>query len=336
VAIDPKTGAISSLRAPPCAELVNADSGLGLNDYFYVAGKDPKDARRNGPVKITVKEAGPLVASLLVECDAPGCRKLSREIRLIDGIDRVDIINIVDKEKIRTKEGVHFAFPFTLPGGVMRMDIPWAVVQPEVDQLPGACKNWFTVQRFVDVSYAKCGVTWATLDAPLVEVGSITAETPWIKTLRPTQTLYSYVMNNYWFTNYKADQEGPTQFRYSLRPHTGGYDAVEAARFGIERSRPLVVVPVGEAAPAEIPSRLRVQGRGAIVTAFKPSRDGKALVVRLFGVGSRDADVTLAWSDPAPTAVRLSDPAEEPGREITGSVTVPAQGMVTLRAEFRR
>ena len=49
--------------------------------------------------------------------------------------------------------------------------MPWAVVRPEVDQLPGACKNWFTVQRWVDVSNDEYGVTWATLDAPLVEVG---------------------------------------------------------------------------------------------------------------------------------------------------------------------
>ena len=44
------------------------------------------------------------------------------------------------------KEAVHFAFPFNVPGGEIRMDIPWAVVQPEKDQMPGACKNWFTVR----------------------------------------------------------------------------------------------------------------------------------------------------------------------------------------------
>ena len=103
-----------------------------------------KEAQQAGPAKITVKESGPLVASLLVESDAPGCVKLSREIRVVDGLDRVDIINVLDKKAVREKEGVHLGFAFNVPDGVMRMDIPWAVIRPEIDQIAGACKNWFT------------------------------------------------------------------------------------------------------------------------------------------------------------------------------------------------
>jgi alpha-mannosidase len=281
-----------------------------------------------------VKEAGPLVASLLVECDAPGCRKLTREVRLIDGIDRVELINVVDKEKIRTKEGVHFAFPFNVPKGVMRMDIPWAVARPEVDQLPGSCKNWFTVQRWIDTSNDQVGVTWTTTDAPLVEVGAITAETPWIKTLKPTQTLYSYVMNNYWFTNYKADQEGPTLFRYALRPHAGGYSASEAARFGIEQSQPLLAVPCGADAPATIHPRLTATPAEVIVATLKPSADRRALIVRLFNVGAVAAKAKLTWGDPAPKSVRISNLAEEPQAEVGGPIELPGRALVTLRAEL--
>jgi alpha-mannosidase len=335
VTLDETTGAIASLRCRGIdAELVDRRAGLGLNDYFYVPGTDPKQAKRCGPVKIKVKEAGPLVASLLVECAAPGCRKLSREIRLIDGIDRVDLIDIVDKEKIRTKEGVHFAFPLGVPQGVMRMDIPWAVVRPEADQLPGACKNWFTVQRWIDTSNDQYGVTWATIDAPLVEVGAITAETPWIKTLKPTQTLYSYVMNNYWFTNYKADQEGPTLFRYALRPHAGGYSGIEATRFGIAQSQPLVAVPCGADAPAMTRSRLTVSPPEVIVATLKPSADGRALIIRLFNVGAVAAKAQLAWRSPAPKSVRISNLAEDPQGSVSGAVEVPALGLVTLRAEL--
>lgn len=339
VTLDEASGAIAGLRRRGIdAELVDGRAGMGLNDYFYVPGTDPEKAQRNGAVKITVKEAGPLVASLRIECEAPGCRKLSREVRLIDGIDRVDLINIVDKEKIRTKEGVHFAFPLNVPEGVMRMDVPWAVVRPETDQIAGSCKNWFTLQRWIDTSNDRYGVTWTTTDAPLVEVGAITAETPWIKTLKPTQTLYSYVMNNYWFTNYKADQEGPTPFRYSLRPHAGGYDAAEAARFGIEQSQPLVAVPARTAAdgPAilQMDSRLKVEPAEVIAATLKPSADGRALIVRLWNVSDRPARADLGWGEPVPKTVRISNLAEEPQAEVTGPVEVPALGLVTLRAEL--
>jgi hypothetical protein len=332
--IDAKTGAIATLQCGGIQQdLVNAESGLGLNDYFYVAGKDPKAAKRGGPAAIKAKEHGPLVASLVIESEAPGCRKLTREVRLVEGLDRVDIMDVLDKDKIRTKEGVHIAFAFNVAKGVVRMDIPWAVARPEDDQINGACKNWFTVQRWVDVSNDAYGVTWATVDAPLVEVGAITAETPWIKTLAPSQTLYSYVMNNYWHTNYRDSQEGPTVFRYALKPHAGGFDGAAAARFGIECSQPLIPIPVAPDAPAR-PSLLRVEPAGVIVATLKPSEDRKAIIVRLFGASGKAEKATLTWGEPAPKGVWLSNLAEDPLEKATGPADVPAWGLVTLRAEL--
>jgi len=58
--------------------MLDGDSGLGLNDYFYVAGRDPREPKRSGAAKVLVAESGPLAASLLVLSDeVPGCRKLS-------------------------------------------------------------------------------------------------------------------------------------------------------------------------------------------------------------------------------------------------------------------
>jgi hypothetical protein len=339
--IDEKTGAIASLRSSVLgAELVDAKAKAALNDYFYLPGTDLKGLARSGPVKISVKEQGPLAASLVVESDAPGCNKLSREIRVYDGLARVDLINIIDKKAIRTKEGVHFGFGFNVPGGVVRMDIPWAVARPETDQIPGACKNWFTVQRWVDVSNDQYGVTLATPDAPMVEVGGITANLvgsqtnlkAWIERLAPSQTLYSWVMNNHWHTNYKADQDGPTVFRYSLLPH-GAYSGDAAARFGIEASQPLVAAPAAGDAAAIAKPRLRLEPEGVIVAAFKPSDDGKAWIVRLFGASGKAEKAMLLWADPQPRAVHASDTSEQRGQAVTGPVDVPPFGIVTLRAE---
>jgi hypothetical protein len=41
--------------------------------------------------------------------------------------------------------------------------------------MPSACKNWLAVGRWADVSNRDHGVTLVTLDAPLLEVGGITA-----------------------------------------------------------------------------------------------------------------------------------------------------------------
>ncbi len=339
VTVDDKTGAIASLKCKGIfADLVNKENKLGLNDYFYVAGRNPKEPQRNGPVKISVKEHGPVVASLLIESDAPGCHKLSREVRLVAGMDRVDIINIIDKQKIYKQEAVHLAFPFNVPKGIMRMDTPWAVVRPETDQLPGACKNYFTVQRWVDVSNSDYGVTWATVDAPLVEVGAITNDprggVGWIKKLEPSTTLYSYVMNNYWETNYKAGQEGPTTFRYSIMPHRR-FDSGRAAKFGIERSQPLIAVPVDGKAPIQR-SILSVQPASVIVTAFKPSEDSKAWVVRLFNTDQRPASAKINWGKAVPKIIWLSNFAEEQVSKVTEPINMAGYEIVTLRVPLGR
>ncbi len=332
--IDGRTGAISSLKPKEFnSDLVNRKGEVGLNDYFYVAGRNPKEPQRNGTVKIRVKERGPVVTSLLIESDAPGCHKLTREIRLIGGLQHVDIIDTIDKEKIYKQEAVHLGFAFNVPDGVMRMDVPWGVVRPEIDQLAGACKNYFTVQRWVDISNAEFGVTLAVVDAPLVEVGAITNDprggVGWIKKLEPTTTLYSYVMNNYWETNYKASQEGPTVFRYSILPHKK-FDSAEAARFGVERSQPLIVVPV-DATSALAEPLFSITPEDVIVTAFKPSEDGKGRIIRLYNAGERSRSAKIAWAKPAPKVVWRSNLAEEQVSRLMGSIRLAAYEFVTLR-----
>jgi alpha-mannosidase len=334
------SGAIVSLRDSAIdAELCDTKGGVGLNRYYYVLGNKVKEAQQAGPPTITVCEAGPLVASLLVESNAPGCEKFSREIRLIDGLDRVEIVNTLDKTAVREKEGVHLGYAFNVPNGEMRMDIPWAVMRPEIDQLPGACNNWFTVGRWVDVSNERYGVTWATLDAPLVEVGvmsgnmigSQTNPNAWRGKVEPSQTFFSWVMNNHWHTNYRAEQSGPTTFRYALLPHKQ-YDAMAAQRFGVECSQPLVVAPASGEAPTGQPL-LQVDTPDVLVASLKPSADGKARIVRLFGASGKPAKVNLRWPDSQTKNVYLSNIAEDRLTAIEGPIEVGAWEVVTVRVE---
>jgi hypothetical protein len=339
VKLDERTGAIVSLFSRPLnQELVDAKAATALNDYFYLPGSDLKGLQRNGAPRISVKEKGPLIASLLIESEAPGCKRLLREVRVVDGLDSVEIINTVDKLPVRAKEGVHFGFGFNVPDGTVRMDVGWAAVRPELDQIPASCKNWFSVQRWVDISNDRFGLTWSPVDAPLVEVGGITANLigsqtnpdVWIQHLKPSQTIYSWVMNNHWHTNYRADQEGPTVFRYAIRPHKG-FAAEDAAKFGVACSQPLIVAPAS--GPASSKPRLALSSGKVVITAFKPSDDGKAWIVRLFGASGKTEKVKLAWADPAPQQVWLSGTSEKPGEKAGPSVNVPGWGIVTLRAE---
>jgi hypothetical protein len=341
VRIDPSSGAIAGLlRRDAAQELVIDGRDHGLNAYLYVAGRDPAQPQGATGAAVRILDNGPLVATVSIAATAPGCQRLVREVRIVDGLDYVELTNVVDKLPIRTPESVHFGFAPDIPSGVLRLDVPWGVIQPERDQLPGACKNYFSVGRWIDVANDRLGLTCATLDAPLAEIGQITVDVShpfdpqaWRERVEPTQAFYSYVMNNYWETNYKADQSGPTTFRYALRPH-GAYQAAAAARFGAERSQPLLAVRSAPSNPPVFEPILRVEPKDVLVTSLKPSHDGKALIVRLFNAGDREVQASVRGSAALSSTIGLSSPAENAGPPVGGSVSLPAYGIVTLRAEL--
>ncbi|RME90272.1 MAG: hypothetical protein D6766_13550, partial [Verrucomicrobia bacterium] len=348
VRLDPATGAIVELRvAGHDANLVDTSEGEGLNDYLYLIGDRLEDLQRNGPVKIRLGERGPLVASLIVESDAPGCRRLIREVRVTAGLDQVELFNLVDKERLvadnyraaHGKESVNFAFPFAVPEGVLRLGLPLAVIRPDRDQLASGCKNWFTVGRWADVSNDRFGVTWLTLDAPLVEVGGLTARLlnsqtnpdVWRKKVEPTQRFYSWAMNNHWGTNYRAWQEGPVLFRYVLIPH-GAWDQAAAARLALASGQPLVPVRARGPAPDNtLP--LTIDHPGVLLTGLKPADRGDGWILRLWNASDQPVRTRLEWTGPGQAGFWLSDLSEEPWERIDGALAFPPMGLKTVRVE---
>jgi hypothetical protein len=355
--LDPATGNLVELSLHGrTVNLIDATHGEAANQFLFLEGSDVAKVQTSGPVTITAEEPGPLVAVLRIEGAAPGCKSLTRRMRLMAGADWIELSNVVDKNRAAIdphpedtkfaggfaqhegKESMQFAFPFAIPDGKMHIDIPLAEMRPEQDQLPGACKNWLPVGRWVDVANSDHGVTWATLDAPMIEVGGITANmlgsqrdpNVWREHIEPTQKFYSWVMNNHWGTNYRAYQEGPVEFRYALRAHHG-YDPAAASRFSIGLSQPLLASPASSQPAAY--SLLRIEPADVLAIALKPSEDGKAAIIRLFGASGEDRKAQLHWSPPAHKHIWRSDLSERAIEPLAGRIPVAGWDVVTLRME---
>ncbi len=348
--VDPATGDVVELRR--AGDDHNYAAG-GLNRFTFFEGGDAAKLQPSGPVAVTVVDAGPLVATLRVDGPAPGCNGLSRTVSLTAGADFATLADTVDKRRSPAnprpgggpgqdfpqrggKESLSFAFPFDVPGGQVRLDEPLSVVRPDQDQLPGSCRDWLPVGRWADVSGDGRGVTLATLDAPLVEIGRLSSllgsqhdTAVWRREVGPSRLIYSWVMNNHWSTNYRAYQEGASTFRYALRPHAG-YDGAAATRFSVGLSQPLLAGPAVGPAPSATPL-LSVGGDdGVLVIDLKPSDDGRAFIVRLYNASPSEQRPTLAWAGPAAPQMWVSDLSEAEGRPLAGPVTIPPAGLVTV------
>jgi hypothetical protein len=303
-----------------------------LNSFIHT-GRKAVNPVSNGKAVVTLKEDGPVTTSLLVESDAPGCNKLSREIRIFNGLDKIDIINTIDKTKDYEKENLRFGFPFNIKNPQTRIDIAWAVIEPEKDQLKGANKNYYTVQRWADVSDNKAGITMAVVDAPLLEVGGMNAEAwitssdeqHWATKAEPSSLLYSWVMNNSWHTNFKASQEGISSYRYSLQPHKQ-FDYLQAYKFGVEQSQPLL--PVFNTDKPLSVFNIK-EASGAVITSIRKTDNNNGYIIRLYNPAKKTASVKPAF-DSSSFVLYKSNGRNEEVSKINGNITLNPFGVITL------
>lgn len=325
VSIDENSGAISQLIFGGKNFVDNAKL-KGLNQYFYVKGRNPLNILGIDKVKIKLKEDGPVISSILVESSAPGCESLSREIQLIKPLGIIKIINTIDKQNIYDQEGLHFAFPFNIPDGQMRYDLAFSVARPDADQLQGSCKNYLTLENYLDISNQDYGVTVALIDAPLFEIGDITTDAPaygWIESLKKSQTFYSYVMNNYWETNYCASQQGKTIFTYLIKPHER-FDGLAAEKFGNEQMH--MLIPVLNSDKSHCPE-FELVDNGIIAVNLKPVNDGTGLLMTLYNPSGKPED--LEWVK-KPKIIFESNFDGDKLKPVTDEMIIPAFGLTNL------
>lgn len=159
----------------------------------------------------------------------------------------------VKKRAVRDKESLHLALPFNIPNATVRIGIGDTCVTPESGRIPGSNNDFFCAQRWIDVSNDSMGVTIVCPQGAIWEVGEMVDERKvnpgkgtnpeyyraWKTEAKSSSTIYLYALNNYWHTNFKADQEGPITFDLYLKMH-GPFKLEDARRFGLEMTRPLI------------------------------------------------------------------------------------------------
>ena len=309
-----------------------------LFQYLYVPGRDPSRAVQASGGAIVSSDIGPLVAVIDLKTQAPATSGVRRTLRMVAGSDTLDMDVEIDKIAVRDKESGHLAFPLNVPGGVIRVDLGEALVEPGRDQLPGSNRDFIGAHSVVDISNADGGVSIATLDAPLIELGAITDERQndrgvrsWPEGMAAGTTVYAYLFNNYWHTNYKAYQQGPLTYRFVLRAHAA-HDPLALRRFSDEQDNPLLVFSVDPAAPAT-QAPFTLAGDPVTISSLRAADGGAAFVARIFNPSSKPATVTVR---PAAQGALVSVMTVGAAQAVPdGRVTVPALGTRTVRIERR-
>ncbi|MBT8460893.1 MAG: hypothetical protein KJO44_00095 [Gemmatimonadetes bacterium] len=332
VAIDPASGGISSLqRLADGRELV--PPGETLDEYVYVPGRDPSAARSGGAARLRITDSGPLVWTALISRTAPGTvGGLETRVRLFAGSERVEITHRFDKTMTYDPEAVLLRFPVAVREAATTVGGPWGAWRAGLDQAPGSNHNYATIERWVDLHDDAGGLQFVSVDIPGIQLGSIGTDATvagWRDATDPRPVLYSYMMNNYWETNYRAGQDGPHELQVTLRPH-GVFDEAEAERFAQHVAQPLVVRMLGSEAPPPTPP-LELTAERAIATYLRGDGDGGGLLLRLYNPSDDADEIRIANPDGSPAShVVRTDPWGAPVSADGGPPTALEAGPIAL------
>lgn len=313
--VDPEQGAVARLLDKGTgSNLVDPAAPWGFGQLLYETLTEKRDFvperfRRTAWTGIGVQPGvqGPVWKSIVLTGQLPGCAGKNGarvEIRLYESEKRVEFHWQIRKVPVVQAEAVYVIFPFAPRDGQIAYEAQGGLMRPGLDQIPGSASDWQTVQNFLSVRHPKGQIVWGSSGAPLVQLGEINLG-KWQPVTRVAQPhVYSWVMNNYWFTNFRVQQEGELRWSYFLTS-TADASSATAARFGWGSRVPLatrVLPPLKSGRTTEPPARslISIDVPGVVVVDAQPA-GRREVVLHLREVAGKattlDVDNVIAWTE---------------------------------------
>lgn len=378
VTFDPTRAAIKSIYDKELGrELLDPASPYLANEYLYVSGGGSEKGRGEGAEatqltnlarhlpfaelafhhpdqgQIVAAEKTPWGHLVRLTAQAFFTPWIETEVFLPDDEKRIEIRNRFHKQRVYAKEAVYVAFPWAVSDPTFRFDIANGFVDPEKDLLAGADKEWFAVQHWVSVEDrppqgSSAAMTLAVVNAPLVSLGDINRGRWPERFTKYSATVFSYALNNYWFTNTPAGQSGNFELDYAI---TSGsrFDPQQAARFGCEARSPLEVAEINGSdkgdwekglLPPGSASLLGVEPENLIVSAMKGAEDGQGLIVRVLETAGQATEGKLAFPFFTIASASQANAVEEAGKQLENDAhsvrfQIGPHQVLTLRVQTR-
>jgi len=117
---------------------------------------------------------------------------------------------------------------------------------PYEDQLPGSCRDYFTIDDWVQYSTPRGRWLWVTRDAPLVTFGGHNVLAQVEEPPKEANRVLAMVFNNVWVTNFVADNHGILEFNFEMAQQSPNEKPDDPARLAETlQSEPQVIINPG-------------------------------------------------------------------------------------------
>ncbi len=230
ITIDNKRGAISGIFDKELQkELVDQNTEYKLGEFIYELldnraqmesfkldnyTRQPLDSvwfdgYLQGKIWNTIKFKGDTKAA-----NYPG--SYTFEIRLFNTSKRIDLVYSINKRMVTEPEGIYIAFPFALENGELAFDVQGGEIRAGIDQIRGSANDWNTVQNYARLKNNDAQILLSSKETPLMQFGAINTGRYKAGALPETTHIFGWPMNNYWTTNFNAEQHGGITWSYSI------------------------------------------------------------------------------------------------------------------------
>ncbi len=360
VTLDPEHGAIKSIFDKQLnRELVDTSSPYSLGAYVYVEGADdmPENSLyRYGeaqrlPVLHPIEAAdGHLVSvsetaqgiTAVLDSSAPNTPAIRTEITLPANEKRIDFRYSLHKNATLRKEAAYIAFSLAGTHPEFRYETQNGWVDPSRDELAGGSREWYAVNHWAAMT--SDGVTTAILpeDAPLVTFGDI-VRGKWPAEFHPqSAAIFSWIMSNYWDTNFASSQGGDFEFHCTL-VSAPEFDGPQLTRLGWESMTHLEADPVHPGVsqgvlPQNAASFLSIDNPEVALITWKLAEDGDGSILRFENTSNEAASVRVSSPVLRMKRAWLCNVLEDRQSELPVSsdgiqLSVPAFDIMTVRVE---
>lgn len=226
------SGGISSLFDKELSqELVDPDNPYHIGQLVHETSEKrdvPPFVRTTvSNVKIERGSNGAVWKSIKISSDLEGFETgtpdspqgIEVEIRLYRQVKKIEFSYMAHKLINTSPEALYVAFPFSLPDSrIVFETIGGTLTQGQ--QLPGSSSDWNVAQNYVSVRGKKGQIVVVSNEVPLWQFSDFNMGKFERYPKQGKPWLYSWVMNNYWFTNFRAYQEGAFSWSYQFTSTT--------------------------------------------------------------------------------------------------------------------
>ena len=217
------------------------------------------------------------------------------EIRLFNTEKRVDLACSIIKKSITDPESFYIAFPFNMKDGKHFTEVQGGVIETGKDQIKGSSNDWYTVQNFTSVRNTGSQLVIGSAEMPLMQFGAINTGRYTAGAMPQSTNLFSWPMNNYWVTNFNADQRGGHSWTYYL---TSSADVSNgfATKFGWGCRIPyLTRILPGSGTGDNNWEGSFISGwpSNVILISCEPASDGISCIIHLRETDGRNASLSL-------------------------------------------